>query len=180
MQSTSKDVIISIWKQFVNMIVGKLAASAAMNLASPFTIPIGIAQLAAAGLVKGLGGSVAGLIAGAEHGMDSAPGGAVLVGEGGVEGAIYPGGQKGLVGLHGMEIRNLPSGTQIIPNDKINMSRFNTLPRFQEGGVVGGDTIDSSSSLVIENLNLTAEDPVDFGEQLQEFSESINTDIINQ
>jgi hypothetical protein len=160
-RSSSKDVLISMIKQFVNFVSGQLAALAAKNLASIITAPIGAAQLAAAAVVKAMGGTIASQIASAEHGMDSAPGGPVLVGE------------------RGPEIVNLPRGSEVIPNHRINMSRFSTIPRMANGGIVGGDTIDSSRRIIIENITMTAATPTDFVDQLMEFTENTNVDILN-
>jgi hypothetical protein len=160
MASSSKDVLVSMIKSFVSMIAGRLAALSSFYFAS-LNIPAGTAALAAAATVKALGGTVAAKIVGAENGLDSAPGGPVLVGEA------------------GPEIVNLPRGSQVIPNHEINMARFSTMPRFQEGGIVGGDTINTDRSIVIQNLELTAENPADFMDQLQNFTENVNVDILN-
>ena len=118
--------------------------------------------MAAAGTVKALGGTVASAIASAEHGMDSAPGGPVIVGE------------------KGIEIVDVPKGSQIIPNHKINMSRFSTIPAFQNGTTGAGDTIENSGGNVfIETVELAPETPEDFREKLMEFGESVNVDFVN-
>jgi hypothetical protein len=152
--------------------IGKQAslAIATMNVAQaitktmtsvpfPFNIPLAIAQgIAGAIQVSKIANQT---LPAAAEGMDSAPGGPVLVGE------------------KGPEVVNLPMGSEVIPNNKINMSRFHTIPAFANGGVVGGDTIDSSNTIIIENMQMAPETPEDFQEKLMEFSESINTDMIN-
>ena len=179
MKSNSKDVFISIGKSFINMIVNMITAQAALLFAS-LNFIAGAAALVAAGAVKAIGGTIVNEIAAAEEGMGSAPGGPVLVGEGGVEGAISPGGRRGFVGLNGAEIRNFPKGTEIIPNNKLNMARFGALPAFQNGGFVGGgDTVDSSRPIIIENQQVVTDSPEDWSQQMMEFSENTNTDIIN-
>ena len=104
-----------------------------------------------------------GLIMAAENGLDNAPGGPVLVGE------------------KGPEIVNLPRGSQVIPNHKINMSRFGYIPAMQEGGIVGGDTIntDNTRNISIASMEVKADDPENFMEQFMEMQESINTDMMN-
>lgn len=67
MKSSSKDVIVSMIKQFASMIAGKLAALSALHFAS-FNIPAGVAALAAAGAIKALGGTIAAEIAGYAEG----------------------------------------------------------------------------------------------------------------
>lgn len=162
MKSSTATVLVSMIKSFVSFIAGKLAAMAAMNLAAVVTAPIGVAQLAAAGVVKALGGSIASKIVAAEHGMDSAPGGSVLVGEA------------------GPEIVNLPRGSEVIPNNRINMSRFNTIPAMQGGGIVGGDTIENSGgNIFVDTLEVRANNAEEFKESMMEFGESIAVDFTN-
>lgn len=120
------------------------------------------------------------------EGTDSAPGGPAVVGEKGPEGAVLPNGKTSLVGRNGAEIRNLPKGTQIIPNHEIrNMSRFSQLPAFA-GGTSTSSTMTNSNNSTrtgfnIQNLNLAANDPMTMLTRLDQTAQSrLGTSILNK
>ena len=92
----------------------------------------------------------------------TAPGGLTLYGERGVEGAIFPSGLRGIIGVAGPEIGWLPAGTQVIPHHRLSPEFLLRLAQpMASGGVVQatpvmqitnqititGNTIDQSMDL---------------------------------
>jgi len=47
------------------------------------------------------------------------------------------------------------------------------------GGVVGGNTVDSSKKIMIANMKVVTEKPDVFVDKLMTFAESVNVDILN-
>lgn len=110
-------------------------------------------------IMAGLGFLTGGLtsILGFAEGTDSAPGGMAWVGE------------------RGKELMYVPQGAQIVPHHKaVNV------PHYADG--VGGDdsSMVNSGNVVIENLNLQAENTDDFMGQLDELSQNTNSRLFRR
>lgn len=91
-------------------------------------------------------------------GTNGHPGGRAIVGEKGVETAIFPDGTAGLVGTDGATIMDLPKGTQIIPNGetkKMFKRGIKPLPAYDNGTVGWAES--TAAGLIAEGWQVVYE-----------------------